>query len=55
MSRIRCWNTGGLKKAQTAENMFHLQEDDNKAVSRQAKKDKATASYIEKKRREARP
>jgi hypothetical protein len=53
MSRVRCWDTGGLKRAQTAENMFHLQTDDNRSVSRQAKKDKATASYIQKKRQEA--
>lgn len=55
VARIRCWDTGGLKRAQKAENMFHLQEDDNRQVSRQAKKERAAASYVEKKRREARP
>ena len=48
-----CWDTGGLKRAQKAENMFHLQEDEARSVSRAAKKDKEAASWVEKKRREA--
>ena len=54
-SRVHsCWDTGGLKRAQKAENMFHLQEDEARSVSRAAKKDKEAASWVEKKRREER-
>ena len=50
-----CWDSGGLKRAVKSENMFQLQRDDDEQAGKKAKRDQEAASWVEKKRREARP